>query len=100
MLTKLTGGKIYDPANKVSGEVRDIYVENGRIVPPRPEARIDKEYDVRGKIVMAGAIDPHTHIGGGKVTIARMLMPEDHMKDEVDHTALTRARPGQAPARN
>ena len=27
---------------------------------------------------MAGAIDPHTHIGGGKMTIARMLLPEDH----------------------
>ena len=26
MLTKLTGGKMYDPANNVSGEVRDIYV--------------------------------------------------------------------------
>ena len=32
MLTKLTGGKIYDPANGVSGEVRDIYVEDGKIV--------------------------------------------------------------------
>jgi len=32
MLIKLTGGKVYDPANKVSGEVRDIYVENGKIV--------------------------------------------------------------------
>ena len=32
---------------------------------------------------MAGAIDPHTHIGGGKMTIARMMIPEDHMKDEV-----------------
>ena len=28
---------------------------------------------------MAGGIDPHTHIGGGKVTIARTLMPEDHI---------------------
>ena len=38
MLIKLTGGKVYDPANKVSGEVRDIYVENGRIVA-RPAER-------------------------------------------------------------
>ena len=36
---------------------------------------------------MAGAIDPHTHIGGGKMTIARMLLPEDHIKDEVARTA-------------
>ena len=45
---------------------------------------------------MAGAIDPHTHIGGGKVTIARTLMPEDHEHDEVAHTALTRAGTGHA----
>ena len=96
MMIKLTGGKVYDPANNVNGEVRDIYVVDGRIVPAAPEARVDKEYDVRGRVVMAGGIDLHTHIGGGKVNIARMLMPEDHEQDEVAHTALTRAGTGHA----
>ena len=96
MLTKLTGGKIYDPANGVSGEVRDIYAEDGKIVAPRPDVRIGAAYDVKGRIVMAGAIDPHTHIGGGKVTIARMLLPEDHLKDEVARTDITRAGCGHA----
>ncbi len=96
MLTKLTGGKIYDPPNGVSGEVRDIYFENGKIVAPAADARIDKAYDLKGRIVMAGAIDPHTHIGGGKMTIARMLLPEDHRKDEVARTKLTRAGTGHA----
>ncbi|MGB3020654.1 MAG: formylmethanofuran dehydrogenase subunit A, partial [Methyloceanibacter sp.] len=97
MLTKLSGGKVYDPANGVSGEVRDIYVQDGKIVAaPSPDARIDKTHDLKGKIVMAGAIDPHTHIGGGKMTIARMLLPEDHIKDEVARTDLTRAGTGHA----
>ncbi len=96
MLIKLAGGKVYDPTNKVSGEVRDIYVEDGRIVAPRPNARVDETHDLKGKIVMAGAIDPHTHIGGGKMTIARMMMPEDHLKDEVARTDLTRAGSGHA----
>jgi formylmethanofuran dehydrogenase subunit A len=96
MLIKLSGGKVYDPANKVSGEVRDIYVEDGKIVAPKPNARIDETHDLKGKIVMAGAIDPHTHIGGGKMTIARMMMPEDHLKDEVARTDLTRAGSGHA----
>ncbi len=96
MLIKLSGGKVYDPANKVSGEVRDIYVEDGKIVAPKPNARIDEAHDLKGKIVMAGAIDPHTHIGGGKMTIARMMMPEDHLKDEVARTDLTRAGSGHA----
>jgi formylmethanofuran dehydrogenase subunit A len=96
MLIKLSGGKVYDPANEVSGVVRDIYVEDGRIIAPRPNARLDEAYDLKGRIVMAGAIDPHTHIGGGKMTIARMLMPEDHLKDEVARTDLTRAGSGHA----
>ena len=96
MLIKLTGGKVYDPANKVSGEVRDIYVEDGKIVAAKPNARPDATYDVKGRVVMAGAIDPHTHIGGGKMTIARMLLPEDHRGDPVTRTELTRAGSGRA----
>lgn len=96
MLTKLSGGKIYDPANGVDGEIRDIYFENGRIVSPAPDAKIGAEYNLAGRVVMAGGIDPHSHIGGGKVTIARMLMPEDHQGEEVAHTHLTRAGCGHA----
>jgi len=93
---KLSGGKIYDPANKVSGEIRDVYVEDGKIVGAPADGRVAQTYDVKGRVVMAGAIDPHTHIGGGKITIARMLIPEDHMKDEVARTNLTRAGTGHA----
>ena len=96
MVIKLSGGKIYDPANKVSGEVRDVYVEDGKIVGAPADGRVAQTYDVKGRVVMAGAIDPHTHIGGGKMTIARMLIPEDHMKDEVARTDLTRAGTGHA----
>jgi formylmethanofuran dehydrogenase subunit A len=96
MVIKLSGGKVYDPANKVSGEVRDIYVEDGKIVAAPAGGRVAQTYDVKGRVVMAGAIDPHTHIGGGKMTIARMMIPEDHMKDEVARTDLTRAGTGHA----
>jgi len=96
MVIKLSGGKVYDPANKVSGEVRDIYVEDGKIVAAPADGRVAQTHDLKGRVVMAGAIDPHTHIGGGKITIARMLIPEDHMKDEVKRTDLTRAGTGHA----
>lgn len=97
MLVKLTGGKIYDPAHKVNGEVRDLYIEDGRIArDPGPKARAAQEYNVRGKIIMAGAIDLHTHIGGGKVNIARAMLPEDHRADPVERTELTRAGSGHA----
>ena len=97
MLLKLTGGTIYDPANKVEGQARDLWVRDGRLVSgPRDGERIDQEYDVRGKIVMAGAIDMHTHIGGGKVNIARAMLPEDHRASLYERTDLTRGCCGHA----
>lgn len=97
MLIKLSGGKVYDPINGVNGSVMDIYIRDGRIVnKPSKDETIHKTYDVTGRVIMAGGIDPHTHIGGGKVNIARMMLPEDHEQDLVKHTSLTRAGCGHA----
>ena len=96
MLTKLTGGKVYDPAHGVNGEIRDIYIRDGRIISAPGNETASQEFDLRGKIVMAGAIDMHTHIGGGKVTIARNLLPEDHRGDPVERAGLMRAGVGHA----
>ncbi|MBS0330623.1 MAG: formylmethanofuran dehydrogenase subunit A, partial [Proteobacteria bacterium] len=65
-MLRLKNGRIYDPAHGVDGEVRDLYIEDGRIVAaPGPGARIDRDIDLAGRVVMGGAIDLHTHIGGG-----------------------------------
>ncbi|MFL6649254.1 MAG: formylmethanofuran dehydrogenase subunit A, partial [Sulfurifustaceae bacterium] len=82
MLMKLAGGRVYDPAHGVDGQVRDLYVRDGRIVAdPGPGARLDREFDLRGNVVMAGAIDLHTHIAGGKMNNARAMLPADHRHD-------------------
>jgi len=97
MLTVLKGGKVYDPANGVDGSVRDIHVRDGVIVAlPAGGDRAGAEFDVTGKVVMAGAIDLHTHIGGGKVNLARALLPEDQRAHRHPHTAHTRACTGHA----
>ncbi len=97
MLIQLARGKVYDPTHGVDGEVRDIYIRDGRIVSaPEPGAPVDQIYDLDGKIVMAGAIDLHTHIGGGKVNIARAMLPEDHRDERHPRTALTRSGSGHA----
>ena len=96
MLIKLTGGKVYDPAHGVNGEVRDLWVRDGRVIAAPSDAKADQDYDLRGKVIMAGAIDMHTHIGGGKVTIARNLLPEDHRGDPVAREGLMRAGCGHA----
>lgn len=96
MLTKLTAGLVYDPANKVNGKKKDLYIQDGRLIAKPSKLKPDKEYDITDKIVMAGAIDLHTHIGGGKGNIARILMPENHRLDPVAHTEHTRAGTGHA----
>lgn len=79
MLTKLAGGRLYDPANGRDGAVGDLFVRDGRIVAdPGPGAAPDEVHDLSGRVVMAGAIDIHSHIAGGKVNIARLLMAEEH----------------------
>ncbi len=45
---------------------------------------------------MAGAIDMHTHIGGGKVNIARTMLPEDHAEAVYERTELLRSGTGHA----
>ena len=97
MYIKLANGIIYDPVHGINGEQRDIYIHNGVITrKPSTNTKIDKVYDLKGKIIMAGAIDIHTHIGGGKVNIARMMLPEDHERDLVEKTKLTRSGCGHA----
>ncbi len=82
MLTKLAGARIIDPANGVDDVVRDLFMRDGRIVDgPRDGERIDRTYDVSGQIAMAGAIDLHTHIGGGKVNLARAMLPDFDRRD-------------------
>jgi formylmethanofuran dehydrogenase subunit A len=97
MLLRLKGGRVYDPANGVDGEVRDLYLRDGRIAAtPAAAEPIDREYDLSGRIVMAGAIDMHTHIGGGKLNLARAMLPEDHRADPVARSSFTRASCGHA----
>ena len=78
MYTKLTGGTIYDPINKKNGTVEDIYIHGDRIVATPPaNTKVSRVFDLAGQIVMPGGIDIHTHIGGGKTNIARMMTTED-----------------------
>lgn len=94
MLIKLANATVYDPMHQEDGVVRNIFIRDGRIVAaPDRDERIDVEHDLRGRVVMAGAIDIHTHIGGGKMNIGRILHSEDHLK-KTPKTALKRSGSG------
>ena len=93
-MIKLEGGKVYDPANGIDGSIMDLYVADGRLADPATAGRISRVVDLDGRIVMPGGIDIHTHIGGGKVSIARMLLADDHANNPVAPGALARAGSG------
>jgi formylmethanofuran dehydrogenase subunit A len=71
---RIVGGRVYDPANAVDGEVRDVCVEDGRIVADLGSDA--PTLDARGLVVMPGGVDLHTHIAGPTVNLARRLTPE------------------------
>jgi len=74
-MLRITGGKVYDPANNVHGEIRDVCIANGRVV-----AQIDsgRTIDASGMVVFPGGVDVHTHVAGGALNFARGLIPEQH----------------------
>jgi len=74
MLTCIAGGHVIDPANQRDGQ-GDIWIRDGRIID-KPNKKPDATYHAAGKIVMAGAIDVHSHIAGWNVDTARLLLPE------------------------
>ena len=92
MTLRIAGGCVYDPANGVAGDLRDVCLSDGKVVEdvPAGAARID----ARGMVVMPGGVDIHAHIAGPKVNAARRLAPEEHRADVVDRTAILRSGTG------
>jgi formylmethanofuran dehydrogenase subunit A len=91
-LMKIAGGYVYDPANGVNGQVRDLWVEDGKMVNPPgdPAVRPSRTVDASGLVVMPGGVDMHCHIAGPKVNMARKMRPEDRRRDEPVHrTSIT-----------
>ena len=73
---RIAGGTVYDPANDVDGEVRDICIEDGHVVLELPSSA--PRLEARGMVVMPGGVDIHCHVASGAVNVARRLLPETH----------------------
>ena len=85
----IAGGTVYDPANGIDGEVRDICIDDGRIVAELPSSA--PRLDARGMVVMPGGVDMHCHVASGAVNVARRLLPEDHARHPEHAPALAGA---------
>ena len=71
----LKNGIVFDPANNVNGEQKDILIKDGNIV--EKVSSDSKVIDVTGKLVMPGGVDLHSHIAGPKLSVGRLYRPED-----------------------
>ena len=90
MIIELKSANVYDPSNKIFNRKKNILIKDGKIINRlKDNEKISKTINCKDKIIMPGAIDLHTHIGGGKVNIARMMLPELHSEfsDKYDITA-------------
>ncbi len=76
---RIHGGRVIDPVHTTDA-VMDIDIVDGHIVAVEPNAPCERVIDASGCLVMAGGIDLHSHIGGGKMNLARLLLPEDHRR--------------------
>ncbi len=74
-MMRIKGGKVYDPANGIHGEVRDICIADGRIVA---EIEGGRTIDANGLIIFPGGVDIHTHVAGAALNFARAMTPENH----------------------
>ncbi|HJT76179.1 MAG TPA: formylmethanofuran dehydrogenase subunit A [Gemmataceae bacterium] len=77
-MLRITGGKVYDPANGINGEVRDVCIRDGKVVASVEGGRT---LDAAGMIVFPGGVDVHTHVAGAALNFARAMIPEDHRRN-------------------
>src|SRR3954467_5190843 len=91
-MLRIAQGRVYDPANGIDGEVRDVCLDDGKVVEELPAHA--RRIDARGMVVMPGGVDIHAHIAGPAVNAARKLAPEEHRADVLERTEILRSGSG------
>jgi formylmethanofuran dehydrogenase subunit A len=91
-MLRIQGGKVYDPANGVAGAIKDVCINDGRIVADVEGGRV---IDAQGMIVFPGGVDIHTHVAGAALNFARAMTPENQRRaTPFFHTKTLRAGVG------
>ncbi len=74
----LRGGQVYDPANGVEGETRDLWIDGERIAAaPDGAAQSAADHtviDTRGLVVAPAGVEIHTHVAGYGLNAARRFL--------------------------
>jgi formylmethanofuran dehydrogenase subunit A len=78
-MLRITGGKVFDPANNINGEVRDVCIAGGKVAA---DVQGGRTIDATGMAVFPGGVDVHTHVAGAALNFARAMIPEDHRRHQ------------------
>ena len=70
----LRGGKVYDPAHHIDGEIKDIWIDGGKIVVPPAEDDTAQVIDVGGLILAPAGVEIHAHVAGSQLNAARAML--------------------------
>jgi len=91
-LLRITNGRVFDPTHGVDGEVRDVWVNDGRVIdPPSPDTLRDsvRTIDARGCVVMPGGVEMHAHLASMPVNAARMIQSHSGYDTVVPSAPMT-----------
>ncbi len=71
--TLIKNGLIFDPLGKIEGEIKDILIQDGKIVEKFSNQNNIKIIDANNKTVIPGALDIHGHFASQQVNWARLI---------------------------
>lgn len=69
----IKNGLVYDPKNSIDGEVKDVLIEDGKIVEQFSNQSDIMEIDATNKTVVPAAIDIHSHFASLPLNWTRLL---------------------------
>ncbi|AFJ01930.1 Formylmethanofuran dehydrogenase subunit A [Methylophaga frappieri] len=82
---------VYDPLQHADGQKKTLWIGDDRIID-EPSQSLQQQatvIDLEGAVTMAGALDIHSHIAGGNVNTARLMLPDQHR----NHLQRNRLKP-------
>jgi formylmethanofuran dehydrogenase subunit A len=70
----LRGGKVYDPAHRIDGQMQDVWIDGGKIVAPPGHENEAEVIDVSGLVLAPAGVEIHAHVAGVQLNAARALL--------------------------
>ncbi|MHA1688754.1 MAG: amidohydrolase family protein [Promethearchaeota archaeon] len=70
---EIKNGLVFDPMNNINGEIKDILIENGKIVEKFSSETDVKILNAKGKTVIPSAVEIHCHVAAQQTNWARLL---------------------------